>query len=576
MKKKTRILICLSLVTAMLTSCALPFGSGDEAEPGIIESVPEQEEESDGGIVLPPSEGQGLKTDAQTGEDAEQSQTVADPQVIVRQKFYYEVSEDEYYNTMMNGHVQIPLLSEKSAQDYPALAAALNADAVGEYNEFEDMVDEALTEVREWYKEMDPENFYGGFYITRDVTVKRADPSILSIFLYETQYAGGAHGIYGNTSLNYDAQTGERLNLEDVLTSTDGLNDVIKTGLEKKYADEPDLFLDLEGSLSHYTAGDVPEDQDITDEDYLFPYTWALNGEGLELYFGPYDLTAYAAGDQSVVLRYDEYPDLFVEKYLPDNESSGYIEFFDRYTGKFDVDGDGQTDDIGLDNIYEDDDYEYPTGLRVYLNDESMDIPAESAPAFPDEAGGYYVHTSDGRNLLYVLAPSYDDYVDMAFFDISDGSLNYLGGACKASFYINDLDDMSFTRFIVYDPDDMQFSDRFDVITSFVAFRSYHVGSDGRPETDDEVYSIYHTGGWEPVTAARSFEAECIDGDTPENITIDAGETFEFAATDGKTYLDARISDGRMVRLYFKGMGNDLEVNGQDAQELFVNLMYAG
>ncbi|MCR4597233.1 MAG: DUF3298 and DUF4163 domain-containing protein [Lachnospiraceae bacterium] len=577
MKKRITILLSLSLVTAMLTSCGLPFGKDDETEPETAEQVSGQEEDAADGIEIPPSDGPGFKAGEETGDDRNAEQEVSDPQVIVRQKFYYEISDDDYYNSLLQGHVQIPLLSDASAQDYPHLADALNADAADELETFDGMVDEGLNEVREWYKEMDPENFYGSYYLTRDVTVKRADSRVLSIFLYETQYAGGAHGIYGNIPLNYDAQTGDRLKLEDVLASTDGFNDLVKAELEKKYADETDMFFGLDESLSHYTTGDVPEDQDVTDEDYTYSYTWALDHEGLELYFGPYELAAYAAGDQTVVLKYDDHPELFEQKYLPEDHDVGYIEFFDRYTGRFDVDGDGEADQIGLDNIYEDDDYENPTGLSVYLNDETVELTMQDGPAIPDEAGGYYVHTSDGRNLLYVISPSYSDYVDMIFFDISDGKLDLIGYDCKPSFFISDDEDgMSYTRFILYDPDDMQFSDRFDVITTFQGFKSYHVGSDGRPETDDEVYSIYRTGGWEPVTAAASFEAECIDGDTPENITIDAGETFEFAATDGKTYVDARISDGRMVRLYFEGSGMDVKINGRNAQDLFRDLMYSG
>lgn len=577
MKKKLSIFVSLSVITALLASCGqLPESAGDTGTE-TTEAVQEETEGSGETADYPQSDGQGFKTDAETDGDMEELQADADPQVIVRQKFYYEVSDDEYYNNLLNGHVQIPLLSDASAQDYPQLAAALEADADDELNTFENMVDEGTSEVKEWYKEMDPENFYGGFYMTRDVTVKRSDSEVLSMFLYETQYAGGAHGIYENIPLNYDVQTGDRLELEDVLTATDGLNDLIKNELERKYADDPDMFFDLDENLSHYTAGSVSVDQDASGDDYEVAYTWALTHEGLELYFGPYELAAYAAGAQTVVLKYDDYPDLFEQKYLPADRNAGYIVFFDRYTGDYDVDGDGKSDYIGLDNVYEDDDYENPTGLSVYLNDETVEFTLENGPAIPEEAGGYYVHTSDGRSLLYVISPSYSDYNDMVFFDISDGKLKLIDTDCKPSFYIDDDEDgTSYKRFILYDPDDMQFSDRFDVITTFLGFRSYHVGSDGSPETDEEIYTIYSNGGWEPITAIKSFEAECIDGDTPENITIDVGETFELTSTDGKTYVDARLSDGRMVRLYFEGRGMELKINGQDAQNLFKELMYSG
>lgn len=575
-KRKLTKLMAISLTAAMLTSCGLPGLGTVEEEPEPVEVV--EDEADDGGIELPPSEGSGFKPNEDTEGAEDEQATVADPRIIVMQKFYYEVSDDEYYNSLLQGHVQIPLLSDESAEDYPELAAALKTDAGKRLEEFDHMVDESITEVKEWYKEMDPEEFYGGYEVTHDIVVKRADDRVVSMFVSMTQYSGGAHGIYGNTPVNYDARTGKKLNLADVITSEDGFADLVKDALESKYADELEMFYGLDDSLSHYTTGDVSEDQDIMDDDYQYSYTWALDHEGLEIYFGPYELAPYASGDQSVVLKYSDHPDLFVADYLPDEGEKGYIEYFNRFTANYDVNGDGDIDYIGLDNLYENDDYNYPVGLQLYVNDETMDFPEECDLAFPDEAKGYYVHTADGRNLIYVLVPSYNDFSDLVVFDVTDGKIRYVGTDCRPSFVIDyDNDEDTSRYFILYDPDNMQFADRFDIVCTFEGFKSYHVGSDGMPETDDEIYTIYQTVGWEPIECVKAFEAECVDDESaPEMITINAGETFEFRFTDGRTYVDAEISDGRMVRLYFDEYGNDVVINGEDANQLFKELMYAG
>ena len=586
MKKKLSVLICAVTMTSMLTSCALIpdfLKNGDDNEPEETVTTEETEEaeveEEESGVDFSFSDGPGFSSGfgKKDEEGADLSDSDKKPEVIIMKKYYWETSEDNYYNKLLSGHVQIPILTEESAKYYPELAKRLESDAQKELEYYDVMVEDSRKEARDFYQEVGaPEDYSYGYILERDVLVKRADDRILSMYLSDTQYFGGVHGTSGKVSLNYDSQTGERLELWQVLTNRDGFNDLVKAELRKKYVE--DTFFDLDENLSHYTTEDVTEEQDFSGDDFLLSYTWSLTTEGLEVCFAPYEIAPYASGELSVVFGYNDYPEIFDDRFYPDNKPKGYIEYFDRYTGSFDVDGDGETDFIGIDNVYDDNDYEYPTGLSLYINDKTVEMPEEYEPEFADDTKGYFVHTADGRNLIYLIALTYSDYIDLYAFDVTDGDIRYVGSQCTPSFYMDyDEETDCNIEFLLYDPDNMHFAERFDYICTFNAFKTYHVGSDGMPETDDDVYTIYRAGGWEPVTAIKSFDAECIDdADNPEPITIGKGETFEFFATDGETYVDARLSDGTKVRLYIDGRGNDIKVNGQYAEDLFKELMYSG
>lgn len=541
------------------------------------------------------TEGADAKADkASDAEEAADSQANADqaqdkpaPEIVVVSKTYYETAEDENYTPLLQGHFQTPVLSEESALIYPELAKAMEADAVTELDFFDSEVESDLAEAKEYYDATYPDSYFGFFTVTQDVSVKRADEKVVSIFFPVTQYMGGAHGIYGNGCTTYDSATGKILELQDVLADTTGLNALIKADLEKQYPDHEDVFFGLEESLSHYVPYTVEEDVSTGNtaedyENYQVNYTWALNSEGLELYFGPYELAAYASGAQTVVLTYDEHPELFKPEYIPTEKKSSYLEYFEYYLSNHDIDGDGSVDSIYLEPVWNENkqdetDQDY-INLELSFNTESLKLSEDYDIAFPDEAKGYYIHLADGRDYVYVIAPTYSDYIELIVVDITGGKLKKVGEEYYPSFYISyDTDNETSRQFILSDPEHMKFATRFDLINTFSGFKDYHVGPDGMPVSDDTEFKIYETGGWEPVTCIRDFEATYInESGEEEPFTVKTGETFTFLSTDGKSYIDTEISDGTRVRLYVEGNGMDVKVNGLKADEIFKELMYAG
>ncbi|MCR5595847.1 MAG: DUF3298 and DUF4163 domain-containing protein [Lachnospiraceae bacterium] len=515
------------------------------------------------------------KTQSDEVTEAGDEKTSKVPEVIVMKKSYYESATDENYTTLVTGSFTMPLLSDESAEDFPELAKAMKEDADKEFKYFEDDVEkikaDALDEL-----ENDPEYFHGPYSVNQGVDVMRADEKVLSFFMPIDQYMGGAHGIYGFGYISYDVVTGKVLKLADVLTSVDDLPKILQAELEEQYADQLEMFNDLENDLARYVDGEGVEYKE--DGDYTIGYTWALTDDHIEFYFGPYELAAYASGAQSVCLYYDEYPDLFVKDYLPDADSAGTLKAFTYMMVSEDVDGDGKNDEIGFEQTYNDD-YTELTDVRFCIGEESVSLADEYG--FPGFEGttGYFYNSPDGKDYVYVVVPDYNDYIRLVVFDITGGTIDkiyeeYFAG----SFIAFDNEAGTYTEFIKYDPNNLKLATRFNQICTFSGYKSYHIGSDGKPVSDDEVYRIMNEATYEPITSVMDVECDFIDekGNVTSTENVKAGETFKLLCTDGKSYIDAQLSDGRIVRLYVSGEGGDVVVNGIPGMDLFKDLMYAG
>ncbi len=573
--KKRLLTVTLALVmTASLAGC------GDRPTPKSKEEVKTEEiQEEEQKETSEETDNKQENTEETKSDDAEiKSETQSGaPQLVLYKKNTYEFSDDGEYKELVRGRFNMPLLSDKSAKEYPALAAALEADCKKETAAYDAQITQSVTDAKDWYAEM-PDAFYGPWETTQDVSVMRCDEKVVSFFLPVYQFMGGAHGIYGNGYVTYDTQTGKVLHLSDVLTSTDNLTAMLHDELLRQYSDDPDMFFGLDGSLANYVDGESYTVENGDETEYYTGYTWALSSEGVEFYFGPYELAAYAAGAQSVTFKYADHPELFKEEYLPESGPKNYLEYFGNYTDKYDLDGDGKGDVIQIEYEYNDD-YSEKTGANFKVNDNSVKLGGDmDLVNLDDEIPGYYIHLTSGKDFVYVIADDFNDYVRYIIYDVTGGDIKPVDDIVfsKAVFDYEE-DPLAFKEYFLYDPDCMYLATKFDVICSFTAAKAYHVGDDGRPVSDDDIYTVVSQVAYEPITSIKDFECEVIgdDGSTSKT-TLNAGETFRLLTTDGETYVDAQISDGRVVRLYYSGTGYEMKINDIPAEELFKELMYAG
>ena len=500
------------------------------------------------------------------------------PEIVLLKKGDYKFSDDGKYKGLFWGEFASPLLSEDSAESYPELAAAMEKMSQKELDAYKKSCDEYISQVTEMYDESNGE-FFGNCYLRQWVKVERVDDKVVSFFLPFDEYMGGAHGINGRGFATFDTATGKELKLADVLTSLTDLPAILQSEIEKKYADHLDGFFDLEENLSHFTDGGSGQNE-ADDEDPSWDYTWALTDEGVEFYFGPYELASYATGDQRVLLKYDEYPELFKNDYFPAENAGnrGNIDKFYYSYDEYDVDGDGKKDEFTVEKLYGGEDPDEATGLQLVLNDKTEIIDTTDIELIDNVlVDNYYVHTPDGRSYIYVIVGELNDFYSMFVFDVSDGNIKNTGRMHFTYPEWGFEDDNSCKTYFLYDPDRFCLGDRFSIICTFTGSKYYHVGDDGMPVTDDKEYIITSTVAFKPIKCVKDFECTFIDEDGKTSTdTVRSGETFELLKTDGESYIIAKISDGRLVKLDIDGQGMEMKVNGINAEDLFEALMYAG
>ena len=123
-------------------------------------------------------------------------------------------------------------------------------------------------------------------YVTAEPT--RTDSVVFSYTEEESSYTGGAHGNLYSSGININPETGERLELTDVVTDINLVHDFASDDLSTK---SDMLFNEYEDTLN--SLFEVPNVQ------------WVLDSEGLVLMFNPYELAPYAAGVITVLIPYE-------------------------------------------------------------------------------------------------------------------------------------------------------------------------------------------------------------------------------------------------------------------------------
>ena len=141
--------------------------------------------------------------------------------------------DDATYEMMYQITYPYISLSDEDKERYPALQAALDAKNQAFAN--------SAAESESWYadaaaqsKEIDGE-YFTMLYSEEELSVVRADARALSVVGSYSSYGGGAHGMYGYHSYNFDPETGNEIGIRDVVKDIPTLLATIRTRVEAEY-----------------------------------------------------------------------------------------------------------------------------------------------------------------------------------------------------------------------------------------------------------------------------------------------------------------------------------------------------
>lgn len=393
----------------------------------------------------------------------------------------------------------------------------------------------------------------------RDILVARSDETVLSMAVMEGSYLGGAHPFGMTTGRTYDTQTGKELSLKDVVSDYDGIYEYVKKQLEENY-DQSMFFEDYQDTLQkmfYDESGDYGTVQ------------WTISQTGLSIYFNQYDLASYVAGSQQVDISFKDQSQLFQSKYVVEKES--YSKVIRENSSCFaDVNGDGKEEEISYSVAR--DEYGFGGAITVSCDGQTFDT-AEVDKDASDAYGaygaysseGYVLHTSNGRTYLYLQHLDDNDYRYVNVFRLDCGMPSYVG-----------YEGMAWYNTQILDPDSFILYTRLDVLGTYYGMKRYHVDEAGLPASDDETYVINESS---MIRSTRDLAVTILEENGSETeATVPSGTGYTIFRTDGASYADAHLNDGRDCRIQIKegSRGWGWDIDGVSEEECFEWLPYAG
>ena len=235
------------------------------------------------------------------------------------------------------------ILSDDIARQYPKLKEELSSQ-----NSFwKRFAEDAVSDLG-GYVMNDDKDSGSPYYYDNGVAVLMLDDRIFSAIEYIDEFSGGAHPNHWKESVNIDPVTGNHLEFKDVLKDPEYASKVIKNVLYEAYPDmteEFDLFI-------NYTEEEGDVAGAFLTTIYNDTFTWALLPEGLNIFFSPYEVASYVAGDFEVLIPYDKYPELVQNAYIPNNyfDSEKMVAYSDGLLKQLEVSIIEKTDVVSVPN----------------------------------------------------------------------------------------------------------------------------------------------------------------------------------------------------------------------------------
>ena len=434
------------------------------------------------------------------------------------------------------------------------------------FSEIKEAAENAMAEQRE-----DSEGFPAGNMEGTIIPV-RCDQEVLSFYdMTSLYYPGAAHGSVGYSGYNFKTATGEKITLADVFKDPASLKPVVAKYLRAQADGSP--IEDAEDALQYYF-----------DEGNMDALTWVIDQDGVTFLFAPSDIAPYAMGTLEAKIYFDREPSLFTGNYGPSKE--GYVKPLSPYTEMtVDLDGNGSDEKLSVTGTYEEGNEIYAySGIQVSVGDQ---VCTEEQYCYSMQP--CFVHTEDGRNYVYVVTASDNDYPELVVFEIKDNAPALVGkmdGTGYASaFYPAYLDgeynmeQSHYERYPMIDPSKFALGTRMQLMSTYSGRRFYEVGEDGMPAPLSDYYEI---DADITLTSLVPLTAETVDLKTEEATgeekEIPAGTKLNFWRTNGTDLVDMRTDDMEVGEAFrFKvETGDGQTVNGIKLEEAFDGTVFGG
>lgn len=555
--KRRIAMVLLVLMTVLFAACGEKkeeiSDAGEKAQMGEVlleeEKLPEKKQEE-------LEEKKASMENQNNQEESEKQENAFFLELLLTKK--YEEEWDENFNTMCSASWQELILSKEEAENYPELAKQLLKEKEESEKYYLEALKDFLPQAKEAYS-FDPETFYP-FFSESMYTVQRADHRILSIREDFNEYTGGVHGMYGAIGINYDPVTGEELLITDIISDISTLPVLLAEKIKEKYADEYETYENLQEYL----------EEEYTGEDY----NWIMSYEGITFYFLPYEVASYSEGMLRATLWFDEIEDLIEEEYMEKPEDGYMIPMPLGYEVDIDLDSsDENKDRVAVSSFYQtEEDREY--GIQ-WLSVMKNDFYHEEGDSYGYSFTPYLVRGKDEeKSFIYVEGIAENDYRTLSVYDLKDENISFvtsIEGTGFPGYWREDAGGYYYK--VLLDRGSLELGTRIHLLGTFTGRKTYRVNAEtGIPETEMEYYRIDE--GKEPLVSKIPLEVLLLTVGKEERLP--AGTKFYFLRTDGESYVDMRLEDGRECRIEVEYAEWEYLINGVSEWECFEELFYAG
>ena len=571
-------LIAAAVITAIMAGSLLGCGAGQAKEPASqdmaqSEAVQEQAEPSQEQTEAAPEETAQAQPAAGQEETAQAKEAESDVVRPVYKLQSHSRMEEKDLTLIASGSYDTVRLTEEAAMNnvYLNKAIEIENDLIAEryeksFAEVKEAAENAIAEQRE-----DTEEFPVGNMEGKIIPV-RCDQTVLSFYeVSSVYYPGAAHGSIGYSGYNYNPENGAQITLAEVFTDPAALKPVVAKYLRAQADGSP--IEDAEDALQYYF-----------DEGNMDALTWVIDQDGVTFLFAPSDIAPYAMGTLEAKIYFDREPSLFTGNYGSSKE--GYVKPMSPYTEMtVDLDGDGSDEKLSVTGTYEEGNeiYEY-SGIQVSVGDQVC-----TAEQYCFSMQPSFVHTEDGRNYVYVVTATDNDYPELTVFAIKDNVPSLLGkmdGTGFASAFHPEYVDGEYSleqsfseRYPLIDPSKFALGTRMQLMSTYSGHRFYKAGEDGMPAPLTDSYEI---DADITLTTLVPVKAEVVDLSkeeaTGEEKEIPAGTKLNFWRTNGTDTVDMRTDDMEVGEAFrFKVETSDGQiVNGIKLDEAFDGTMFGG
>ena len=557
--------ICTTLVVTLalsLVACGRDSrdSKGDELA-GLVDPV-YADEDSGEDIIDTEEPGDDSDDSDEVEETVSEVKTVDYPEVYLGYVYdnSYEDSDGLYrsYATMT---APIVSLSDEAALFYPELQeelARLSEKWIDYGRTTFNILDEYSRDENEPFAEEWKE-----YSDKRTVFIKRSDREVLSFVAEEKSCYGPDDVEFDYETVNFKTETGERILLTDLVTDV------------KSFADR--VYNTVVSMHPEADTGKVREMVDIFAGSDTFGNRMTVENDKVVIYFSDGD---FGCGAFSVPLSYAENSDIFSGEYTS-NANANYI--IDGVLGGdnyVDVNSDGKPDIVRID--YETDEYENVISYSIKVN--GIDLYWFTADEFNMvfSLKPYFVHTSNGT-YLYLEHQEIDDYNEFAIFSLGESSvsLTHTTGLTPHGNFVDRVYADGEEHFLwraFSNGEVMQLGERTDLLGTQDLIADYTVGPDGIPVMQGGYYT-FSIGS--ELIFNMDIETDVVDEDgnvISHAAGIHYGDSCYPYRTDNSTYVDVKLSDGRIARFKFgtnpSGWGYTLNDLSQD--DIFQSINYAG